>query len=223
MALNKELSDYVSALSLIHEPDSFWVFDGLWELVYSNNERYDLKELQLYSYDQDKTLSVEVAIKLLKHYPNLAVHRESTETIAFYTHGDDTSVLLFESVPLLNESGVILGYFVLCHGSMSAFEHLNLLRNVLFGNKSSPVVHKELSQRELEIVFFIIRGKNYREIARVLSKVYKRKISYSTIGNIVRNSLYAKFNVFNKIALKKALLQSEVCVRLPKSLFSYIE
>ncbi len=54
-----------------------------------------------------------------------------------------------------------------------------------------------LTTREVEILYFLSIGKSPKEIGLILSKIYKKTISASTIAAFINKQLYPKFDVYN--------------------------
>jgi len=55
----------------------------------------------------------------------------------------------------------------------------------------------KLTTRDVEILYLLSIGKSPKEIASILSKIYKRNISASTISALINKQLYPKFDVYN--------------------------
>lgn len=213
---NVKLNDYLKALNSIHENDLFWVLDDKYECVHANSQKYDLESLAFYCILSDKLLSWnELKLKLQKLENNKP---ESIEVIAIVTGAQENKGLLME-IMQLNDNDKTLGVLILNYGSVNNFEYTSLLSRVFIGNSKRLSIAKNLSIRELEVIYFIIRGCTYEEIATYISKIYNKNITASAIGKVVRNSLYEKFNVWNKHDLKNALFKSKYVNRIPVSVY----
>lgn len=219
MSKIKQLEEYVKALCGMHPQQAFWVFDTNWNMVYANPLNYDFFNFRIYSYFADEVInSKELKFYLENNLDKDAINHKGVEFLGFYEINKLLRSMILELIPLIVEKELI-GYVVLCLGDLCDFESSNIVNMILFGASKRAKSGVPDGTRLLEISFFLMRGKNYREIAEILSKIHNKRISSSTIGNMVRNFLYPRFDVCNRMALKKALYKSDIYGMLPKTIF----
>ena len=65
----------------------------------------------------------------------------------------------------------------------------------------------KLTKREKQVVFFFLAHLSSQEIADMLYQLEKKPVTKSTIDSIFTDGLYLKFNVTNRVALHKKLLE----------------
>lgn len=217
--MQKNLFKYYKALKALNPTDAFWIFDNQWQLTYTNAKNYQSEKFKIYSSYSKNLLSVLELQQIIQSNNELDIYTKNVEIIAFYEEKSKYKAILLASMPIYHNQQII-GFIITEHGNLGNYEHANLINFILFeGKKQNPTI-KLQGKRILEIAFFILRGYNYQEIASILSQIYNKNISPSTIGNLVRNILYSKFNVCNRITLKKALLNSNICTIFPQSLLN---
>lgn len=213
------LHEYYEALCKIHPHQAFWIFDDNWVIVEANSLDYCFNNFRVYSYYADDVLSAQELLCVIKqHTGKDSIYENNVELLAFYQSNDMLHSLILESIPIRHDEDII-GYLMLNVGNLCDFEASNVVNMILFGASKKTKSGVSDGTRLLEISFFLIRGKNYREIAEILSKIHNKRVASSTIGNLVRNFLYPRFNVCNRMALKKAIHRSDIYAMLPKTIF----
>ncbi len=218
--MNK-LNEYIEAIHSIHQNDTFWIFDTNWQMIYSNEIKYQLSQFKFYSSQSGAVYTWDSFIESLAAFSWDINITPSIEVIGIISNNLGTKCLLMQILPLHAEDEII-GYFILNLGNVANFEYINLLSHVIFGNYRKTNL-PELSPREAEITYFILRGKTYAEIAKLISEIHNKQISESCIGKTVRNSLYYKFNVWNKFELKEYLLKSKYVNKIPPSIYESLK
>jgi hypothetical protein len=90
--------------------------------------------------------------------------------------------------------------------SMASFsqEIIKSLSNTKIINSSARQAYK-LSKREKQVIFLFLSHLSSQEIADILSKMDTKKIAKSTIDGIFTEQLFVKFNVVNRVGLRKKL------------------
>lgn len=78
----------------------------------------------------------------------------------------------------------------------------------------------KLSKREKEVIFFFMANLSSQEIAEMLYKIGGKSITKSTVDSIFNDQLYAKFDVYSRIALYKKLQSLGYDQLIPKELLS---
>lgn len=118
--------------------------------------------------------------------------------------------LIFVKAPIINpETNNVLGIFlqVYEYGIANNFQQqIGQLYN-MFAFKERNISTIKLSKREKQIIFFFLAHLSSQEIADMLYQLERKQISKSTIDSVFTDQLYLKFNVSNRIALHKKLLE----------------
>ena len=99
------------------------------------------------------------------------------------------------------------------------YKMLMFTSNALRTNK---IEHSDqfLTLREHEIGFLLFYCKNANNIAQIISNLHDKPISSKTINNIIRQQLYAKFNVYNLDTLRDKLYENGYHKNIPASLLA---
>ena len=79
---------------------------------------------------------------------------------------------------------------------------------------------QKLSKREKEVIFFFMANLSSQEISEMLYKIGGKSITKSTVDSIFNDQLYAKFDVYSRIALYKKLQSLGYEQLIPKELLS---
>ena len=91
-------------------------------------------------------------------------------------------------------------------------------------NAQTPINKKirhtsiNLTNKESEILFLYCLKFTSKEIAEILNHTRETPVSHNTVGNIIRQQLYRKFNVYNHQSLINNTLQANHELISPKSL-----
>ncbi|MBP9743683.1 MAG: hypothetical protein KBD37_10040 [Burkholderiales bacterium] len=215
--MSSEISKYIDAIKLIHGRENFWIFDQLGNNIYINSsKKYELQEIKFYYAELNGIFGwneLFIQLQQTKKWDNVGI-----EAIGVFKDASSEAIgVLFEIIPLYHLNDII-GFFMLSCGNLANFEYAHIISNLLFAN-TRRMLEIEITLRELEIVYFIIRGRTYDEIAEILSDIHGKAISSSCVGKIVRNSLYDKFNVWNKFDLKQVLLKSNFVNKIPSTIY----
>ncbi len=211
-----KIEPYIKAVKSIHSTENFWIFDNTGKNIYLNHHSEDY--LNQFKFYQNASNSLYNYQELLDKLPsNTQITKSGMEIIGISLDEVAPNGVLFEITPIQHDNEII-GFFMLDQGNVANFEYTHLMSTIMFSNLKK-LYHKDLSLRELEIIYFIIRGKTYEEIAVFLSKIYNKPLSPSCVGKLVRNSLYEKFDVWNKFDLKHALLTSNYVKHIPISVY----
>lgn len=217
---NKELLEtHIKPIHSIYRDEPFWILELDGTLVYSNNAlKFNITEISFFS-KQDNRLTdySELFHDLYSNYDQSSVPEE---VIAIWQNTSETTCYLFE-ISYLVVNNQPIGILITNQGNVANFEYASLLNHICFDGKRKNL-NIELSARELEIVYFLIRGKTYEEISEILSDLYQKPISSSSIGKIIRGSLYDKFNVWNKFELKQLLMRSNFVNKIPLIIYQNI-
>ncbi|MCE2706734.1 MAG: LuxR C-terminal-related transcriptional regulator [Proteobacteria bacterium] len=220
---NNGLQTYIDALNLLHANSECWIFNSNWDEISVNELNRSFNDLKFYYAPEDKMLPWSKVIQLLKTENKLDVLSNKTDLVGFCNKankGKNVEPILFSINRISNEKGDIVGFFILSHGNVNNFEYTSLLKYALFDNHNINKVTQNITKRESEILFYLIRGFGYNEIATKLSNLSGKTVSHKTIGNMVRDSLYTKFNVFNRSGLRKLILKTNLCAQLPSSIYN---
>ncbi len=213
--MQEALSLYIDSIRSIHHTETFWVVNSVGVIVYENEPKgFDIKSMRFYIDDNHVFLTWSDLIQssLIGKFND-----RKQEVVAIFSKENELVYYLFE-VKKLFAKGKTIGALITNAGNLANFEYINLLNHICFSGKRK-ILEVNLTSRELEIVYFIIRGKTYVEIADILTNLYKKPISASSIGKMVRGSLYDKFNVWNKFELKQLLLHSNYVNKIPPTIY----
>jgi hypothetical protein len=118
--------------------------------------------------------------------------------------------LIFIKTPLINpDTKNIVGllFQVFEYSIANSFQQQigNLYNMFVIREKKANTI--KLSKREKQVVFFFLAHLSSQEIAEMLYKLENKRISKSTIDSVFTEQLYIKFNVVNRVALYKKLLE----------------
>lgn len=207
--MKTNLLTFVEAAKIIHAKDRFWIIDNKCDVIYSNNIKNNQLSLM------QVVIGNHITGNLLDYLINLDKNHAKALELVVLSHGEEApKVLLLDVKPVIYKDKMI-GLFLVEQGGVNGFEHLRLLSCMLFGQRTSKPSPIDLTAREHEILYFISRGKSYKEIAEIISIRRGIKIALSTIANIVRSSLYDKFGVYNLIDLKKIAIKLNLVSQVP--------
>ncbi|AUR52273.1 helix-turn-helix transcriptional regulator [Aquella oligotrophica] len=98
------------------------------------------------------------------------------------------------------------------------FNVTNLVSNLNLSDLSNELNSVELSSREQEILFLLLLGKSYKEIASILMKVHKKPYSASTVSSITMRQLLPKFSAHSVRNMLAKVSQSRILTTIPPSL-----
>ena len=217
------LTVYVDAIKLLHTDDSVLVRDAEFKVVYMSNKRMvamgvedinSVLNLKLQDIPRlaDKTDTLDTLQQI-----DLAIAKQAVSEFIVSDPDLFTNAKMFNLTcrQLVDPSQQkLLGYaeFV----SSIGLEHrVKLLYDMLDTN--TPVATNEhktsktsslgvqvnklkeigLTDRECEILFLLCLRFSGREIAEIISKKLAVSVTASTIGNIIRQQLFRKFEVYN--------------------------
>ncbi|MFN8770909.1 MAG: helix-turn-helix transcriptional regulator [Neisseriaceae bacterium] len=207
-----KFSEYIDALQIIHKNDDFWVIDNKLRLKYNNTSNYSLESIKVINKQQRPDNLMDYLTK------NQRKSNIISELVVFSNEINPDYLLLLAIHPIIDNNS-LLGYFLILQGTVDEFEKSILLNLTLHKDKPLTQTAINLKEREKEILYFILRGKSYKEIAAKLSEIYHKRIAPTTISSIVCNSLYKKLNVLNMFELKKRIIELNLVNHIPPSLF----
>ncbi len=205
-----KLDHYLAALRCLHCHENFWLFDAKRTLLYAHSLQCNIEELQIVI-----DFNLYRQISLLDYINQLVLADAQPIELIVFQHQSGPAHLMLMSFHSISHCGQKIAFYLLARGLAKDFEYANLIRLLLFGPQVNPYLSQKLTPREKEIIFFSVRGNNYRQIAKRLSQIYARSIASSTIANIMRNSIYKKFNVNDHNTLKQLLFKSGLLLELP--------
>ena len=213
-----DFSQQLKLLKSTYRNNPWWLFDGrsLRILVKNNCSSLDIAMVDFYYHH--KVCSGGKKLLGMREIRQLA-NNSITEIIGLCFGTPPAKYYLFELHKFISNNGVV-GFMLVCLEALEHYNHTVFLNYLLF-NEIKRVVAITFSEREREILYFIMSGKTYSEISTILSSIHAKGISASCIGKIVRNSLYPKFNVWTKFELRQALLRSEWVRQVPQSIVDY--
>ena len=118
--------------------------------------------------------------------------------------------------PINNKNGELLG-IELEGEDMNGLPLVNIaVDEPMLQHTTQNVI--ELTQREREIIILKAMGKTNLEISNIFEKIYNKSCSANTIANIIRQQIYLKFQINNKIDLLQKAHELGLDKILPKSL-----
>lgn len=79
----------------------------------------------------------------------------------------------------------------------------------------------KFSTREQEILFLLILGKSYKEIASILGTIYNKTLAPSTISSMTSRQLLPKFNSFTVDNMLNKAIKTKALQYIPASLLSF--
>lgn len=213
-----EFNQHLRLFKSTYRDNPWWLFAGRnFRVIARNNcDSLDIAAVEFY-YDQKVYETIK---KLLtRREITQLVDNGSIEIIGLSLEAHLPQYYLFELHKFVNKTGAI-GFMLLCLDTLEHCDYAVFLNCLLFNEVKRPAT-VIFSEREREILYFIMSGKTYGEIAAILSGIHGKVISASCIGKIVRSSLYSKFEVWNKFELRQALLRSDWVRQVPASIINY--
>lgn len=213
MKFNKNLE----LLNSVYKNNSWWLFDGCsFRVVVENNpSSLDIKTIEFY---YKRKIFVGVRELFRQGRFKKIVNNGITEVVGL-SICTEPKYYLFELHKFTGSDGIPC-VALICLDALELFDYACLLNCLLFNRRRQPLI-SVFSEREREILYFIMYGKTYGEIARLLSNINGRDISASSVGKIVRGSLYSKFNVWTKFELRQSILRSDLVYQIPLSILKY--
>ena len=129
--------------------------------------------------------------------------------------------LIFIKSPIINPStqnvvGILFQAFE--YGVANNFHQQisNLYNEFLINTKKLCAI--KLSKREKQVVFFFLAHLGSQEIADMLYQLENKRITKSTVDSVFTDQLYLKFNVTNRVALYKKLLELDYDKFIPQEI-----
>lgn len=100
----------------------------------------------------------------------------------------------------------------------------NLTDAILLNNRQeiegSNLTTHNLSIREQEILFLLLMGKSYKEIAGILTKIYKKSYSASSASSLTMRQLIPKFQAYSVKDMLSKAINAGAIKNIPPSLLS---
>lgn len=93
----------------------------------------------------------------------------------------------------------------------------SIISNNLIAAKTKEF-NVKLSQREEEVLFLLLLGKSYKNIANILSSIHSKEIKQSTVNGIVNGKLMVKFDTFSVDELISKAVRHSIIEKIPLSL-----
>jgi DNA-binding CsgD family transcriptional regulator len=225
------LQNYINAINLLHDNDIVIVTDN-------NNKIYYLsqgfiKSLSLMSYSDlidkqfcniDKIRDNEKLLNIFIKLQEFGCADKRNFIISapdFFNNMNMFNLYQRELVDVTNNNSIV--------GYASFISNIDIEQRVSFLYNMLGIVKEikidvsnaiELTDREREILFFVCLKLSGREISDIMSQKSKMVISPSTVGNIVRDKLFKKFNVYNiEQLITKAVKRGYL--NIPENYFQY--
>jgi len=216
--MNMKFDQGIKLFNGVYKNNSWWLFDShnLSVVVKNHDEIVNIEAMEFY-YKQQIFVNINKLLKstCLKKLANNSI----IEIIGLNVDQNQPRLYMFE-LHKLSILQSFYGIMLVCVGDIELFCYAHLLNCLLFHGEKR-LLPVSLSEREREILYFIMFGKTYGEISSILSDLHGKTISASCIGKIVRNSLYTKFNIWNKFELRQQLLQSDWINKVPHSILNF--
>ena len=132
--------------------------------------------------------------------------------------------IIHNSVTPLIENNTLIGIYIKAHqvNSLSSFISIKKVLNNSTGSSAKIIkivnqrYHSQLTEREELILYLIILGKFDKEIADILSKIYRVNLSRDAIAKCVSRRLYQEFDVVNRSELIIAAYEQGIAETIPK-------
>lgn len=132
---------------------------------------------------------------------------------------DDFGMHQIQIFPLFDKTNQLIAY---CSRS---FQLLNEIATTqIISSVSSTEInktridHTTITEREKIVIFLLTIGLSHKEIAQLLSRIYEKKISISSVSNMISRQIYLKFDTnVNSILIQKAVF-SGLFYNIPRRL-----
>ncbi|MED7820227.1 MULTISPECIES: hypothetical protein [unclassified Francisella] len=159
------------------------------------------KDLWLPLYDNDPNIEKIVrqeekdVIENKKVRIALKINRLQNKLTPYITH----------KLPIINsKTNNVVGVFCYCLG-IGKINIETILQNALTTSVRQTNDSIMLSRREKQVIYLFMANLSSQEIASVISKIDKKKITKSTIDSLFNDQLYIKFSVYSRPELYKKL------------------
>lgn len=154
---------------------------------------------------------------------NLGSCIKNKKVIKFLTVNNDRKTgyetLSYEYLPLVNNETLnIVAVLITAEVPVVPLSFYKITQS--FKNQKLPtrVINNKdytLSEREQEVLFFLFHCNNKTEIAEILSNIYGKIITESSIRKLIHRNLYSKFNVVNEIELRSVIREHGFYLKIP--------
>jgi hypothetical protein len=129
--------------------------------------------------------------------------------------------LLYEYIPLIDKVKKTVVAILISAELPSIPLNFHKLKETLKGNKPKIDIMIDklvLSEREKEISFLLFHCRTRDEIAQILSNIYDKSITESSVRKIIQRNLYDRYNVVNDIDLRNAIRDTGLHLRIPDAI-----
>ena len=232
---NEYLSQYIKFFTQTHDNTMAVIFDSELIIKYISSKALSLVELTPTSIGMKvRDLNIPHAIysdELLLISKTIIETRTSSKYILAWIK--DSKVFLREhyASPIINDqNNEVVGMFV----DISIFEpcetmdgYFNILNKKLNTNFIKPCDNFdkqkiELTPREYEVLFLLVLGKSQKEIANILSTIYKKELKPNSVASMISKQIYPKFEIFNLANLIEKAIHLNMIDSFPQSLMRSI-
>lgn len=204
------------------DPNFTVIADNMWcrDFCNSDNRLVGEKFFNIW-----KELSKEKQTTIDQLLNKLLIEKNSIQFIsANFSRKPEYIVAIFEYKPLINKyTNDIIAILVSAIKKNHPLRFYDIKRTLpLKAIEDVPLVTNGhgLTLMESEIAFLLFQAEDYAEISEIMTIVYGKNISKSTIAKKVRVSMYEKFKVYNLKALKNILHKNKYHINIPPSMVS---
>ena len=195
------LKQYIEAVKLIHSDDMVLIKTVSSEIIYIS-ESY--AQLLGYPSSQEflanyKNTSPNLQQIYLEQDSLILESRQAHEFLDIYDNSSNYQLIRIIKKPIVHAvSQKIVGIFVYALPPFNGLDRIEILRNIYpeiinLDFASGSLTPPLLTDREQQILFFLLYGKTAIEIANILTKINKKSISPNTIKNIINQQIKPKF------------------------------
>ncbi len=204
------LRQYVEYLQSLHSGEPYAVYDSNFNpLIEHCCEGY-----KFYLPEFKHIANLAEIIEFLKHHQLEISETVKDEIIGVFELKQGSQFSLFNLRPFVH-AGKECGYSLTFNGYVIDYLPVRLLNSFL-----PPTINYaadfDFTKRQQEVAFLFALGKNYREIAECLTNIYNKDVSHHTIGNMARNMLYKKVQVYNKSSLFFSMIKNTGSIVVPE-------
>lgn len=154
---------------------------------------------------------------------NLGSCIKNKKVIKFFTVNNNRKsgyeTLSYEYLPLVNNETLnVVAVLITAEVPVVPISFYKITQGLRKKQLSTRVINKKnlnFSEREKEILFFLFHCNTKAEIAEILSNIYGKTITESSIRKLIHRNLYHKFNVVNEVELKNVIREYGFYLKVP--------
>ncbi len=125
--------------------------------------------------------------------------------------------------PLFDDEGILIAYCTRSYQIRHDAAIFNMMREMFSYKRNYELLKMDMvTEREKIVIFLLIIGLSHKEIANVLTNIYNKEISSSSVGVMVSRQIYPKFDTNNFSTLVHRAISNGMLYNIPSSLVEKI-